>query len=251
MWWDSSTDKRWRGQRGWPSRAELIKLAGYKSRDQPSHTSGKAPWRPEMREASTMLTQVYWAFALDQALNSPLPSCSSNLHTCSVERCWLLFRSRHKAWNGYLNTAPLQGRTRSRIQPAIPLSRRSAPLFSAVVLYILLFLFPVQWMSGRTPLNTVALLPRIRLKLLLHLYSPQDSPELAPGTVGRRQFLRQEKEGAWPCWQCSTLPMDVKAMAVLPNSPMLIFKRDPANAWCLDLWQWCSCPLGWLLEGKP
>lgn len=166
-----------------------------------------------------------------------------------MERFWLLFRSRHKAWNGYLNAAPPQGRTRSRIQPAIPLSPRSPPLFSAVVLYIfIIFLFLaqcdvksaghwIQWLSytecGWNCFSTCTL-PRIPLTLLQALLEGASSS----GGRGKESGLAGN----------APLPM---AMAALPNSPILIFKRDPANAWCLDHWQWYSCSLGWLLEGKP
>lgn len=169
-----------------------------------------------------------------------------------MERFWLLFRSRHKAWNGYLNAAPPQGRTRSRIQPAIPLSPRSPPLFSAVVLYIfIIFLFLaqcdvkseghwIQWLSytecGWNCFSTCTL-PRTPPTLLQALLEGASSS----GGRGKESGLAGN----------APLPMDVKAMAALPNSPILIFKRDPANAWCLDHWQWYSCSLGWLLEGKP
>lgn len=81
----------------------------------------------------------------------------------------------------------------------------STTILGSGVVHLYYFSLPstVRCQVGR-PLNTVALLHRMWLKLLLHLYPPQDSPDLAPGTVGRSQFLRREREGVWPCWQCST-----------------------------------------------
>lgn len=166
-----------------------------------------------------------------------------------MERFWASFQKKTQGLKWLSEPPPPQGRTRSRIQPAIPLSPRSPPLFSAVVLYIfIIFLFLaqcdvktaghwIQWLSytecGWNCFSTCTL-PRTPPTLLHALLEGASSS----GGRGKESGLAGN----------APLPM---AMAALPNSPILIFKRDPANAWCLDRWQWYSYSLGWLLEGKP
>lgn len=145
MWWDSSTDKTGQGQRGWPPRAELIKLAGYKSWDQLSHTPSKVPWRTEMKEASTTLTQVYWASAMDQALNSLFAQLLIKSSYLLSEKILASLQKQTQGMKWLFECCTLQGGTRSRTKPAIALSPRPPPLFSAMVLYIFIFLFPAQW----------------------------------------------------------------------------------------------------------